>query len=65
MERTASVAAMEAPVELSRYEFERLYAFVNVTATTVSAISGRLLEIQQTLDKIVELLHGTRPADGH
>ena len=54
---------MESPVELSRYEFERLYAFVNVTATTVSAISGRLLEIQQTLDKIVELLHGTRPAE--
>jgi hypothetical protein len=55
---------MEPPVELSRYEFERLYAFVNVTATTVSAISDRLHEIQRTLDKVVELLRGTRPADG-
>lgn len=54
---------MEPPVELSRYEFERLYAFVNVTATTVSSIGSKIIEIQKTLDKIVELLHGTRSTD--
>jgi hypothetical protein len=45
------------PVELSRYEFERLYAFVHDTTTRVNSIGGkqlqqtnRLHEIQETLD---------------
>ncbi len=46
-----------APVELSRYEFERLYAFVHDTTTRINSIGGkqlqqtnRLHEIQETLD---------------
>jgi len=47
---------MEPSVELTRYEFERLYAFVSVTATSVGTISSRLIDIQQTLNKIVQLV---------
>ena len=60
---TNSVAGMDTPVELSRYEFERLYAFANVTASAVSGINGKLREIQETLVKIIELLRGTGAAD--
>jgi hypothetical protein len=45
------------PVELSRYEFERLYAFVYDTTSSVNSMgakqlqqTNRLHEIQETLD---------------
>jgi septal ring factor EnvC (AmiA/AmiB activator) len=47
----------EAPVALTRHEFERLHAFLHSTSTSIHSIGGRqhqqtnrLHEIQQALD---------------